>query len=183
MSCHNCSTNYSLGSLSNPCHLPLTSSITLCSTGVSCGDVLCLPSNCQGHLRSLDNCQEACNEPTSSQPAPHEPSNFETSCCPSTTYYVSRPCQGTTFLPASSYVSGSCVPISYRPLSYVSSSCRPLSLPTYGCRPLSCLPCNPQSLHVVPSGLRPLRPLLGGCQPLTHVYSTCRPSCSALGGQ
>nr|XP_035943299.1 keratin-associated protein 26-1-like [Halichoerus grypus] len=183
MSCHNCSANYSLGSFRSPCHIPLTSSIALCSTGVSCGDVLCLPSNCQDHLQSLDNCQESCSEPTSCLPAHCDPSNCETSCYPSTTYYVSRPCHGTSFLPAASYNSGSCLPISCRPLSYVSSSSRPLSLLTYGCRPVGFLPCGPQPLSIVPSSFRPLRPVFAGCQPLSHVFSTCRPSCSALGGQ
>ncbi|XP_038437249.1 keratin-associated protein 26-1 [Canis lupus familiaris] len=183
MSCHNCSANYSLGSLRNPCHIPLTSSVALCSTHVSCGDVVCLPTNCQDHPQPLDNCQETCSESTSCQPGHCEPNNCETSCYPSTTYYVSRPCQGTTFLPAVSYVSGSCLPVSFRPLTCVSNSGRPLSLFTYGCRPLGSLPCGPQTLSIVPSSLRPLRPVFSGSQPLNHVYSTCRPSCSALGGQ
>ncbi|XP_047602897.1 keratin-associated protein 26-1 [Lutra lutra] len=180
MSCHNCPATYSLGSLRNPGHIPLSSSIALCSLGVSCGDVLCLPSNCQDHLRPRDNCQESCSEPANCQPAHCD---YETSCCPPTAYYVSRPCQGTTFLPATSYISGSCLPVSYRPLSYVSSSNRPLSLLTYGCRPLGCLPCSPQPLSMVPSSLRPLCPVLTGCHPLSHVFSTCPGSCSALGGQ
>ncbi|XP_058379369.1 keratin-associated protein 26-1 [Diceros bicornis minor] len=184
MSCHNyCSGSDSLGSLRNLCHIPLTSSISLCSTNVSSGDVLCLPSSHQDHTWLLDNCQETCSEPTSCQPANCEPSNLETSHCPSTAYYVSGPCQGTTFLPAASYVSSSYLPASCRPPRYVSSSCRPLRLLPYGCRPLGCLPCGPQPLSVVSSCLRPLHPLSIGYRPLTHVFSTCHPSCSPLGGQ
>nr|XP_014722071.2 keratin-associated protein 26-1 [Equus asinus] len=184
MSCHNyCSGSYSLGSLRNPCHIPLPSSIALCSTNVSCGDVVCLPSSCQDHTWLLDNCQETCNEPTSCQPASCEPSNCATSHCPSTAYYVPRPSQGTSFLPAASYVSSSYLPVSSRPLSYVSSSCRPLSLLPYISRPFGYLPCRPQPLSIVSSSLRPLHPLSVGYQPLTHVFNTCRPFCSALGGQ
>ncbi|XP_049714456.1 keratin-associated protein 26-1 [Elephas maximus indicus] len=209
MSCHNyCSGNYSSGSLRNICHIPVTSSSALCSTNVSYGDAFCLPSSCQGSSWLLDNCQETCSEPTSCQPANCEPSN---SCCPSTAYYVPRPCQGTSFLPVSSSISSSCFPVSCRPLSYVPSgcrplspllynshllgcapigyrplnclpnSCRPLSLLTYGCQPLSGLACGLQPFSIVSSSLRPLRPLSSGCQPLAHVFSTCRPSCSALG--
>ncbi|KAM9201599.1 keratin-associated protein 26-1 [Dugong dugon] len=209
MSCHNhCPGNYSSGSLRNICHIPVTSSSALCSTNVSCGDAICLPSTCQGSSWLLDNCQETCNEPTSCQPANCEPSN---SCCPSTAYYVTRPYQGTSFLPVSSSISSAYLPLSCRPLGYVSSSYRPLrpllysshplgcapvgyrpldclsnsyqplSLLTYGCRPLGGLTCGSQPPSVVPSSLRPLRPLSSGCQPLAHVFSTCHPSCSALG--
>ncbi|KAB0388714.1 hypothetical protein E2I00_003812 [Balaenoptera physalus] len=129
-----------MGSLRNARHVPPPSSIALCSTNVSSGDVLCLPSSCQDHTWLLNNGQETCSEPTSCQPAKCEPSNCETSSCPSSGCYVPRPCQGTRFLPASSYVSGSCFPVCYRPLSYVSSSCQPPSLLIYGCRPLGYLP-------------------------------------------
>nr|XP_036868968.1 keratin-associated protein 26-1-like [Manis javanica] len=183
MSCLNYrSGNYSTGSLRNPCHIPFTSSNALCSTNVSCGDVLYLPSSFQDHICPLDNCQETCRDPTGCLPA-CEPSNHGTSCCPSTVYYVPRPCQGTSFLPAGSCISSSHLPVSCRPLSYVSSSCQPLSLFPSGCCPWACLPCGPQSPRVVSSSLVPLRPLFGGCQPQNHMFSTCRPSCSALGGQ
>lgn len=178
MSCPNfCSGNYSLGFLRNPCYIPLTSSFALCSTNASRGGVLSLPSSCQDHIRLMDNCQEICGEPTSCQPPICVPSNYETSCCPSTAYCGPRPCLGTSFLPAAS-ISSSCLPV-----SYVSSSCRPLSLFTYGCRPVGWIPCGSQPLSVVSSSLRPLRPLFSGCQPLTYVFSPCRPSCFALGGQ
>ncbi|XP_057552326.1 keratin-associated protein 26-1 [Hippopotamus amphibius kiboko] len=178
MSCHNyCSGNYSLGSLRSPCLVPFPSSIALCSTNVCGGsDVLCLPSSCQDHTWLLNNSQETCTEPSSCQPANREPSNCETSSCTSSGCYVPRPCLGTSFLPGSSYISGSCLPVSCRPPSYVSSSCQPLSLLTYGCRPLGCLPCGPHPLGVLSSSLRPLRPLFSGCHPLTHVFSTCHPS-------
>ncbi|KAM5276678.1 keratin-associated protein 26-1-like [Hipposideros larvatus] len=184
MTCSNsCSGNYSLGPLRNPCHTPLTPSHALCSTNVSHGDVLCLPSRCQDGTWLMDNCQGNCSEPTSCQSRSCEPSNCENSCCPSIAYYGPRPCQGTSFLPAASYISSSCLPISCRPLSYMSNSCGSLSLLTYGCRPLGWMPCGPQPLGFVSSSLRPLHPFFGGCQPLTHVYSPCRPSCFAPGGQ
>lgn len=179
MSCLNsCSGNYSLGVLRNPCYIPLTSSFAPCSTNVSRGDVLCLPSSFQDHTWLMDNCQETCGELISCQPPNCEPSNYETSCCSSTVYCGPRPCPGTSFLPAASYISSSCLPG-----SYVSSSCRPQRLFTYGCRPVRWIPCGSQSLSVVLSSLRPLRPLFSGCRPLTHVFSPCRPSCFALGGQ
>ncbi|TEA32422.1 hypothetical protein DBR06_SOUSAS4710052, partial [Sousa chinensis] len=128
--------NYSLRFLRSACHVPPPSSIALCSTNVSGGDVLCLPSSCQDHTWLLNNSQETCSEPTSCQLASCEPSNCETSSCPSSGCYVPRPCQGTSFPPAASCISGSCFPVCYRPLSYVSSSCQPLRLLTYGCRPL-----------------------------------------------
>ncbi|XP_037707022.1 keratin-associated protein 26-1-like [Choloepus didactylus] len=220
MSCNNyCSRNYSSGSLRNSCHVPVTSSFALCPTSVGYGDAVCLPSTCQGSTWILDNChgtcsdptKETCGEPTSCQPAICEPSNCETSCCSSTAYYVPRPCQGSSFLPASSYNHGSCFPVPYRPLNYgpsscrplrpllysfqplgyapsgyrplnsFSHSCRPLSLLTYGHQPLGCLAGGPQSLSFVPSSLRPLQPLSRGCQPLTPVVSTCHPSCYAVG--
>ncbi|XP_004264688.1 keratin-associated protein 26-1-like, partial [Orcinus orca] len=143
---HNdCSGNYSLRFLRNACHVPSPSSIALCSTNVSGGDVLCLPSSCQDHTWLLNNGQETCSEPTSCQPASCEPSNCETSSCPSSSCYVPRPCQGTSFLPASSCISGSCFPVCYRPLSYVSSSCQPQRLLTYGCRLLGYLPGGPHT--------------------------------------
>ncbi|KAK2491100.1 hypothetical protein MC885_013376 [Smutsia gigantea] len=183
MSCLNyCSGNYSLRSLRNLCLIPLTSSNALCSTNVSCGDVLYLPGSCQDHICHLDNCQETCSDPTSCLPA-CESSNHGTSCCPFTIYHVPRPCQGTSFPSATSCISSSRVPVSRTPLSYVPSSCRPLSLFPSGCRPLGCLPCGPQSPRVVSSSLVPLRPLCSGCQPQNHMFSTCRPPCSALGGQ
>lgn len=184
MTCPNsCSGNYNLGSLRNPCYIPLSSSNALCSTNVSREDVLCFPSRYQDGIWLMDNCQETCSEPTSCQSQNCEPSNCETSCCSSTAYYGPRPCQGTRFLPAASFTSSSCLPISCRPLSSMSNSCGPLSLLTYGCRPLGWVPCGPQPLSVVSSSLRPLHPLFSGCQPLTHVFSPCRPSCFALGGQ
>ncbi|XP_008573417.1 PREDICTED: keratin-associated protein 26-1 [Galeopterus variegatus] len=214
MSCHNyCSGNYSSGFLRNSCHIPLIPSISLCSTNVSRGDVLCLPSSSQDCTWLTDNCPETCSEPPSCQPAACEPSNAETSCYSSTAYYVPRPCQGTSFLPASSFISSSCLPISYRPLRYMSgscrplspllnscqllgsvpcdyrpltylyNSCRPLSLLTYGCQPSGCLAYGPQTLQVVPSSPRPLQLLYGGCRPLIHAFSTCCPPCPALGCQ
>ncbi|XP_047612312.1 keratin-associated protein 26-1 [Phacochoerus africanus] len=183
MACHNyCSGNYSLGSLRNPCHIPLSSSIALCSTNVSGGDVLCVPSSCQDHTWILNNGQETCSEPASCQPASCEPSNCETSSCPSTACYVPRPCRGISLLPVT-HTSGSCLSVSSRPLNYVFGSGRPLSLLTRGYRPQGCLPCGPHHLSVVSGSLRPLCPVFGGCQPLTHVVSTCHPSCSSWGGQ
>uniref|UniRef100_A0A8C9CFV6 Keratin-associated protein n=1 Tax=Phocoena sinus TaxID=42100 RepID=A0A8C9CFV6_PHOSS len=193
-----CPKSYSLGSLRNACHVPPPSSIALCSMNVSGGDVLCLPSSCQDHTWLLNNGQETCSEPTSCQPASCDPSNCEISSCPSSGCYVPRPCQGTSFLPASSCVSGSCFPVCYRPLSYVSSSCQPLRHSLYLLHvsnystsalisyhllvhpTLSLLWDN--SFGIVSNSLRPLHPLFIGCQPLTHVFSTCHPSCSAWGG-
>ncbi|XP_026967332.1 keratin-associated protein 26-1-like, partial [Sagmatias obliquidens] len=162
---HNdCSGNYSLRFLRNACHVPSPSSIALCSTNVSGGDVLCLPSSCQDHTWLLNDGQETCSEPTSCQPASCQPSNCETSSCPSSSCYVPRPCQGTSFLPASSCISGSCFPVCYRPLSYVSSSCQPQRLLTYGCRLLEL------SKHLIFPPLLPSRDSLY----LLHVsnYST-----------
>ncbi|XP_048201744.1 keratin-associated protein 26-1-like [Perognathus longimembris pacificus] len=209
MSCHNfCSDTCSSGSLRNSCHLPLAPSIAVCSTHMNYGQVFCLPGRCQDHTCLADNCQESCREPAGCQPESQESNNnFETSCYPSTAYYVPRPCQGGGFLPASSFISSSCLPVSYRPLSYVSSSCRPVGplfntcqpggcvssgchpftclpnsyrpqgLLTSGCRPLGCVTFGPQTVHVVPSSLRPQHPLSSGGQPLTPVCITCRPSC------
>ncbi|XP_007941720.1 keratin-associated protein 26-1 [Orycteropus afer afer] len=219
MSCHNyCSGNYSSGSLRNVCNIPVTYTIALCSTNVSNGEAVCLPSNCQDNSWLLNNCQETyseptrdnCGEPTSHQPANCDSRNYEASCCPSTAHYVPRPRQGTGFLPVSSSISASYLPVSCRPLSRVSSSCRPLSpllynshslgcVPTgyrplnhlsnsyrplsfltYGCQPLGSLPCGSQPFRVVSSSFIPLRPFSSDCQPLTHIFSTCRPSCTAL---
>ncbi|XP_042532650.1 keratin-associated protein 26-1 [Dipodomys spectabilis] len=209
MSCHNfCSDNCSSGSLRNSCHLPLVPSMAICSSNMNCGgEVFHLTRSCPDHTCFGDNCQESC------QPAGQECNNFETSCYPSTTYYMPRPCQGTGFSPAASLISSSCLPASCRPLSYVSSSChpvrplfnscqpvgcvssgyrpfvclpnsyRPQSLLTAGCRPLGCVAFGPQTVSIVSSSLRPLQPLSSGCQPLTPVCVTCRPSCCAQGGQ
>uniref|UniRef100_A0A8C9D1N4 Keratin-associated protein n=1 Tax=Panthera leo TaxID=9689 RepID=A0A8C9D1N4_PANLE len=186
MSCHNCSTNYSLGSLSNPCHLPLTSSITFCSTGVSCGDVLCLPSNCQGHLRPLDNCQEACNEATSGQPAPHEPSNFETSCCPSTTYYVGI--KGVKRVFINRGYRTSCLPITSRDSSSCHlASCRyPLSshfpsYQSYDHQPWSYLIDDHQPWSYLTYGHQPLSYYMSNCyRPINYIYSKFQPYSSSL---
>ncbi|XP_053420574.1 keratin-associated protein 26-1 [Nycticebus coucang] len=210
MSCPNyCSGNFSSGALRNSCPVPSTSSVAICSTNVSCGDALCLPSSFQDHTWLTDNCQETCGEPASCRPA-----NLETSCCSSSAYYLAKPCQGSSFLPASSFISSSCLPGSCRPLSFVSSSCcpqnpllnsgqlvggcvpsgcrplpclstscQPQGLFTYGYRPVGCLTYRPQTLPVVSSSLRPLGPSSSGCQPLTRVFGTCRPPCSAQGGQ
>ncbi|XP_003797162.1 keratin-associated protein 26-1, partial [Otolemur garnettii] len=155
MSCPNyCSGNCSSGALRNSCPIPATSSVAIWSTNVSCGDALCLPSSCQDRTWLTDNCQETCGEPASCQPA-----NLETSCCSSSGYYVAKPCQGTSFLPASPFTSSSYLPGSCRPLSFVSSSCGPQNplfnsgqlvggcVPS-GCRPLPCLStsCQPQGL-------------------------------------
>ncbi|XP_077897319.1 keratin-associated protein 26-1-like [Ictidomys tridecemlineatus] len=208
MSCHNaCSGNYSSGCLRNSCHVPLNAPVALCSTNVSCGDVLCVPGVCQNQSWFPGNCQETSGELNSCQPA-----NCETSSCSSTAYYVPRPCQGSGFLPTSSFLSSSCLPVSYRPLSYVSSHCRPttplvtsfqptgcvssgyrpltclpnsgrpLNLLPYGYRPTGCVTYNPQAGNIVSSSFRPLQPHSSSCQTLPHVFSTCRPSCSAQGG-
>ncbi|XP_006862641.1 PREDICTED: keratin-associated protein 26-1-like [Chrysochloris asiatica] len=220
MSCRNCcSGNYSSGFRRNVCHIPASSSIALCSTDMSYGDTICLPSSCQGNSWLLDNCQDTfsestrdnCGESTICQPTNSEHNNCEASSCPPTACYVPRPCQGTSFIPVSSSISSTCLPVSCRPLNFVSSgcrplspllysshplgcgpigyrplncfsnSCRPLSLFTYGCRPLGGLTCGPQPLNVVSSSLRPVQCLPTGYQPLTHIFSTCRPSCSVLG--
>ncbi|XP_075399044.1 keratin-associated protein 26-1 [Tenrec ecaudatus] len=216
------SRNYCSGSsrsLRNPCHTPVSSSIAFCTNSVNYGDAICLPSSCQGNPWILDNCHETyseptkdnCGEPAICQPASCERRTREASCCPPTAYCVSRPYQGTSFLPVPSVLSGSCLPVSCRPLSYVSSSYRPLSsqiydshsfgcvpmgygplnylpntcgpvnLLNYGYQPFGGLTCRPQALGVVPNSLRPARPLSSCCQPLTHVFNTCRPSGSALG--
>ncbi|KAM4889443.1 keratin-associated protein 26-1 [Thomomys bottae] len=213
MSCPNyCSDNCSSESHSNICHLPLTPSITICSTNMNSGEVFCFPSGCQDHTYFVDHCHESCSEPSSCQPANQDCNSFETSCYPPTAYYVPRPCQGTGYLPASSLISSPCAPAVYRPLSCVSSSCRPVGplvnicqpvgsassgcrpftclpssnrpqgLLTSGCRPLGCVGFGPQTVHVVSSSLRPLQPVSSGCQPLTPVCITCRPSCYGQGG-
>ncbi|KAL1787468.1 keratin-associated protein 26-1 [Sigmodon hispidus] len=205
---HNCSGNCSSGSVRNSCHIQTTPSIALCSTNMGYGEVFCIPSNCQDHTWFMDNCPETCGEPSSGQPANHEASNYENSHC-SSAYYVPRPCQGSGYFPASSIISGVCLPASCRPVSYVSSSyrpvspfinnchsvgcvsggyrplpcvsssCQPLSIVPYGCRPSGCVSHGPQTIHIVSNGVRPLQPISGGCQPVTRVFGTCRPSCSA----
>ncbi|XP_032132570.1 keratin-associated protein 26-1 [Sapajus apella] len=175
MSCPNyCSGNSSSGALRTSCHIPLTS-VALCPTNVSCGDVLCLPTSCQDHTWLTDNCPETCGEPASCQPAHCETGNLETSCCSSTAYYVPRSCQGTRFLPAASFISSSCLPVSCRPQSYVSSSCRPLRPLINSCRPIgSC----------VPGGYRPQSSFSNSCQPPSLLTSGYRPSgCLAYGPQ
>ena len=89
-----------------------------------------------------------------------------------------RPCHGTSFPPASSYPSGSCLSVSYRPLTYVSSCSRPSGLLPCGYRPSGSLPCGFHPISIVSSGLRPLRPVFSGCQTLPYVFSPYRPSCS-----
>lgn len=175
MSCPNyCSGNCSSGSLRTSCHIPLTS-IALCPTNVSCGDVLCLPTSCQDPTWLTDNCQETCGEPTSCQPAHCETGNLETSCSSSTAYYVPRPCQGSSFLPASSFISSSCLPLSCRPQSYVSSGYRPLRLLLNSYQPIG---------GCVPSGCRPQSCFSNSCQPQNLLTSGCRPSsCLAYGPQ
>ena len=183
MSCHNyCSGNYTLGSLRSPCHIPVASFVGFYTPSVSVGDGLCLPSSCQDRTWILSNGQETCSEPTSCQPANCEPSSCETSSYPSSGCYVPRPGQGTSFLPASSSLSGSCLSVSYRPLAYVSSSSRPLSLLPCGYRPSGSFPCGLQPISIVSSGLRPLRPVFSGCQTLPYVFSPYRPSYSTCGG-
>ncbi|EDM10660.1 rCG58737 [Rattus norvegicus] len=207
---NNCSSSCTSGSLRNSCHIPASSNIALCSTNMGCGEVFCVPSNCQDHTWFMDNCPETFAEPISGQPPSREASGFENSCC-SSAYCVPRPCHGSGYLPTTSFISGSCLPASYRPVSYVSSSCRPVSpfmnscrpvscgsggyrpLPcvsnscrpvgivTYGCRPSGCVTYGPQTIHIVSNSLRPLQPVCGGCQPAIPVFGSCRPSCSAQG--
>ncbi|XP_021485824.2 keratin-associated protein 26-1 [Meriones unguiculatus] len=204
----NCSGNCSSGSLRNSCHIPATSSMGPCSTNMGCAEVFFIPSSCQDHTWFMDNCPETFAELTSGQPNSRETSSYDTSSC-SSAYCGPRHCQGSGFLPASSFISGACLPASYRP---VSSSCRPVSsfvnncqpigcgsggyrpfpcvpnngrplgVVTYGCRPSGCVTYGPQTIHIVSSSLRPLQPVCGGCQPVTGVFGTCRPSCSAQGG-
>ncbi|CAH6792509.1 keratin-associated protein 26-1 [Phodopus roborovskii] len=201
---NNCSGNCSSGSLRNSCHIPANPSIALCSTNMGCGEVFCIPSNCQDHTWVMDNCPETFGEPSSGQPGSHEASSYENSCC-SSVYYVSRPCQGSGYLPVSSIISGVCLPASCRPGSYVSSSyrpvspsfsncrpagcyrplpcvsnsCRPMGIVPYACRPSGCMSYGPQAIHIVSNSLRPLQPGSGVCQPVTRVFGACRPSCSA----
>lgn len=183
MSCHNyCSGNHPLVSLGSPCHIPVASSVGRYSPSVSVGDALCLPSSCQDRTWILSNGQETCSEPTGCQPADCGPSSWETSSCPSSGCYVPRPGRGTSCLPASSYLSGSCLSVSYRPLTYVASSWRPSGLLPCGYRPSGSLSCSPQPISIVSSGLRPLRPVFSGCQTLPYVFSPYRPSCSTCGG-
>ncbi|XP_007528627.1 keratin-associated protein 26-1 [Erinaceus europaeus] len=184
MSCSNyCSGNCSMGSLRHPCHTPLPSSMNFCSTDISGGNMVYLPSSCQDpRTWNLDNRQENHGELVNRQPGNCEPSNWENSYYPPIPCYVPRPCQGGNFLPTS-YISSSCLPVSSRPLNFVSSSCRPQNVFTYGYRPVSCVPCGPQPLTVVSSSLRPVRPISRGCQPVTHMYNSCRPYCSAFGSQ
>ncbi|OWK00543.1 hypothetical protein Celaphus_00019446 [Cervus elaphus hippelaphus] len=183
MSCHNyCSGNHPLVSLGSPCHIPVASSVGRYSPSVSVGDALCLPSSCQDRTWILSNGQETCSEPTGCQPADCGPSSWETSSCPSSGCYVPRPGRGTSCLPASSYLSGSCLSVSYRPLTYVASSWRPSGLLPCGYRPSGSLSCGPQPISIVSSGLRPLRPVFSGCQTLPYVFSPYRPSCSTCGG-
>ncbi|XP_005375683.1 PREDICTED: keratin-associated protein 26-1 [Chinchilla lanigera] len=214
MSCRNsCSGNCSSGSPRNSCHVPLNPAVALCSTNVNGGDVLYLPSSCQDSTWFTDYCQGTCEESTSCQPSTCGPSHGGSACCSSTGHYVTRPCHEGNFLPASSFVSSSVIPVSYRPVSYVSSSCRPLSplvnnfqptgcvpscyrpLPCfsssgrplsilpYGCQPSASVVYRPQTVHVVSSGLRPVQPFSSGCRPLTNVVSPCHPSCFSQGGQ
>lgn len=208
---NNCSGNRNSGSLRNSCHMPANSSIALCSSNMGCGEVFCVPNGCHDHTWFMDNCPETFAEFTNGQPNSREASSFETSC--SSAYCGPRPCLGSGYFPASSFISGSCLPASYRPVSYVSSSCRPVSpfmnncqptgcmhggyrpLPcvsnscrpvgivSYGCRPSGCMTYGPQTIHIVSNSLRPLQPVCGGCQPVTHVFGGCRPSCSAQGSQ
>ncbi|XP_003467335.1 keratin-associated protein 26-1 [Cavia porcellus] len=212
MSCRNSGTgNCSSGSPRSSYHVPLNPAVALCSPNVSCGDVLYLPGGCQGSTWFTDYCQGTCEELTSCQPATCGPSHggahFSTGHC------VTRPCHGGSFLPASSLISSSGIPVTYKPLSYVSSTCRPLSplvntlqpagcvssschpLPyfassgrplsvlPYGCQPSTSLVYRPQTVHVVSSGLRPVQPISGGCRPLTHGVSPCHPPCAVQGGQ
>lgn len=211
---NNCSGNCSSGSLRSSCHLPATpSSIALCSSNMGCGEVFCIPSNCQDHTWFMNNCPETFGERSGGQPGGHEASNYENTCC-SSGCYVPRPCQGSGYLPASSIISGVCHPTSCRPVSFVSSSyrpvspfinncqpvgcgsgsgyrplpcvsnsCRPVGIVPYGCRPSGCVGYGPQTIHIVSHSFRPLQPVSGGCQPVTPVFGTCRPSCSAQWGQ
>lgn len=188
---NNCSRNCSSGSLRNSCHMPASSSMALCSTNMGCGEVFCIPSSCPDHTWFMDNCPETFADPINGQPGTGEASGFENSCG-SSAYCVSRPCHGSHHLPASSFVSGTCLPASYRPVSFVTSSCRPVSpfvnncgpvscvsggyrpLPcisnscrpqgvvTYGCRPSGCVTYGPQTIHIVSNSLRPLQPVCGG---------------------
>ncbi|KAM6224016.1 keratin-associated protein 26-1 [Rhynchocyon petersi] len=213
MTCHIfCSGNYSSVSLRNHCHVPVTSCIAICPASVKYGDAICLPSRYQGSSWLLDKCQESCNEPTGnncSETASCGSWRCEASCYPSAACYVPRPCQGAGFLPVSSFISSSCLPVSCRPLNvssgclplsalvynshslgcvstgnqpqnYFSNSWPPLSLSTYGCRPLGGLACGPQPLSIVSSSVRPLQPLSNNCQLLIHVFNTCPPSCFAF---
>ncbi|XP_076973613.1 keratin-associated protein 26-1 [Tamandua tetradactyla] len=180
MACHNyCSRNYNMGSFRNSCHIPITSSTAHCSTNVRSGDVLCLPSSCQGSIWLLDNFQETCSEPTketygeptSCQPGICVTNNRGTSCCSSTAYHVPRSCQRTSFLPTSSHNPSSCLPVTFRPLNYVPSSCHPLKPLLYSFQPVSCAPSGYRPLNCLSSSCRPLSLLTYGCRPLGCLTS------------
>lgn len=160
MSCHNyCSGNTPWGLSGVPVTFrrllrrPLHSS-------VSVGDGLCLPSSCQDRTWILSNGQETCSEPPAASQPTASPAAVK---LPATLLLVAMcqdPAKEQSFLPASSYLSGSCLSVSYRPLAYVSSSSRPLSLLPCGCSPLGFFACGLQPISIVSSGLQTSTPCL-----------------------
>ncbi|XP_076973763.1 keratin-associated protein 24-1 [Tamandua tetradactyla] len=61
------------------CYIPVTP-VALCSTDVNPVFGVCLPSNCQGNLWLLDNCQESCGEAPSCESSSCEPRICITRC-------------------------------------------------------------------------------------------------------
>ncbi|EHB02557.1 Keratin-associated protein 26-1 [Heterocephalus glaber] len=176
MSCRNsCSGNCSSESPRNSCHVPLNPAVALCSTSVSGGEILYLPSSCQDSIWFTDYSQGPCEESTSCQPAPCAPSLGGAACCSSTGHYVHRPCHGGSFLPASSFISSSSIPVSYRPLSYMSSSCHPLSPLVNTFQPAGCV-----SSGSVSSGYRPILCFSSPGRPLSVLPYGCQPSGSVV---
>lgn len=107
MSSNNCcSGNYSSCSLGCYCYILATLSTTLYSTGVNCGDALGLPN--QNRTWLLDNFPDTCGKRSSYQQSSCVPTTYKTSCYPSITYCVSRPCRSAGCFPISSYLYSFC---------------------------------------------------------------------------
>ncbi|XP_029796581.1 keratin-associated protein 24-1 [Suricata suricatta] len=62
------------------CYIPVPPSVALCSSDVSPTFGLCLPSNYQGNLWLLDNCQETCDEIPSCESPSCELTTCNASC-------------------------------------------------------------------------------------------------------
>uniref|UniRef100_A0A8C0LUS4 Keratin-associated protein n=1 Tax=Canis lupus dingo TaxID=286419 RepID=A0A8C0LUS4_CANLU len=98
------------------CYIPVTPSITLCSSDVSPTLGLCLPSSYQGNLWLLDNCQETFGEAPSCESPSCELKTCTASCDPS----------------------NSCVPCNSPTAGQVCSACETTNI---GPKP-SCSPCT-----------------------------------------
>ncbi|XP_043856852.1 uncharacterized protein LOC122753527 [Dromiciops gliroides] len=182
---------------SGPC-VPTASAASVCSSDVSCGSNVCLPSSGMGSSWQLDDCPENCCEPgccgPSCCPAP---------CCTPASCLVCRPvccvpatCQPCAPSPCQSFCISSCSPACCQqsccqPIACGASSCQQsccqptccIALPVC-CKPSCCVTtaCAPASSCCQPSCCRPASCVSLLCRPVCRpatccVPLSCKPSC------